>query len=139
MKIIFSLILFYYSFVFQNPKEYKLKAQLANIEYYSKGICKDSSFVYVRVCYKVSGDNPENLRMKHQFNNGISSSMPVTEIDKKGNLIYGFCLAKDETREFITTFISSDGKISNKIFVKVDVAKADIIKGTAPITKHFEN
>ena len=138
MKTFFSLILSLYSaFILQKPEESKLKVQLANIEYYSKGICKDTSFVYVRVLYKVTGESAENLRMKHNFSNGISSSMPVTEIDKKGFLIFSFCLKHNEKREFTTTFISSDGKESNSISVKVDVANAEIIHGTAPKTKHL--
>ncbi len=114
--------------------ETKIVAELAGIEYYSKGICKDTSFVYVRVLYKVRGEKPDCLKMKHNFYNGITSTMPVTETDKKGNFVYGFCLKNTEIKEFTTVFISSEGAVSNKLFVKVDVPNADIISGTAPVT-----
>ncbi len=120
---------------FSSPEtEKKLTAELANIEYYSKGICKDSSMVYVRVLYKVKGEKSERLKMKHDFYNGITSTMPVTEIDKKGNCVFGFCLGHSETKEFTTVFISPNGNISNKLIVKIDAAHANIISGTAPLT-----
>jgi len=118
--------------------EKKISAKLANIEYYSKGICKDTSLVYVRILYNVKGEKPERLRMKHNFYNGMTSTMPVTEIDKKGNFVYGFCLGHTDTKEFSTVFISADGKMSNKILIKIDVLHADIISGTAPFTIKYE-
>jgi len=118
--------------------EKKITAELANIEYYSKGICKDTTLIYVRVLYKVKGEKLELLKMKHNFPNGISSTMPVTEINKKGNPVYAFCIGHSEIKEFSTVFISSEGKTSNRIFIKINVPDAEIIPGTAPETLKFK-
>ncbi len=112
----------------------KITAELAKIEYYSKGTCKNPSMVYVRVLYKVSGEKNGSLKMRHKFSNGITSTVPVTEVDKKGNPVYGFCAGRSDVKEFTTVFISSDGKLSNLLHVKVDVPNAYIISGTAPLT-----
>jgi hypothetical protein len=139
MKV--GLFIFLSSFIFfgTKPAEKKITAQLANIEYYSKGICKDTTLIYVRVLYKVKGEKAENLKMKHNFQNGITSTIPVKETDKKGNFVYGFCLGKTEIKEFTTVFYSTDGSISNQLFVKVDVPNSEIISGTAPETFNSKN
>ncbi len=134
MKTVFFILITGISFFHFPNTEKKITAELANIEYYSKGICKDTALVYVRVLYRVKGETSEQLKMKHDFLNGITSTMPATEIDKKGNYVYGFCLGHSETKEFTTTFISSNGKTSNKLRVKIDVLHANIISGTAPFT-----
>ncbi len=139
MKTILFLLLSGLSFFSPNTEEKGITAQLANIEYYSKGICKDSTLIYIRVLYKVKGEKPKYLKMKHDFHNGITSTMPVTEVDKKGNLVFGFCLGRNEIREFTTVFISSDGTISNRLYIKVDVPGAEIISGTAPETINYKN
>ncbi len=139
LKTVFYIFLSSLVFFSFKTQEKKITAQLANIEYYSKGICKDTSLIYVRVLYKVQGEKPDLLKMKHDFHNGITSTMPVTETDKKGNLVYGFCLGRNEMKEFTTIFISSDGKYSNKLSVKVNVSNAEIISGTAPETFSCKN
>jgi len=139
LRTVFYILIssiFFFSF---KPKENKITAQLANIEYYSKGICKDTSLIYVRVLYKVRGEKTGHLKMKHDFQNGIISTMPVTERDKKGNCVYGFCIGRDEVKEFTTIFIASDGTTSNKLYVKIDVPNAEIISGTAPETYNCKN
>lgn len=134
MKTVLFIFLTGITFFSYPDTEKKITAELTNIEYYSKGICKDSSLVYVRVLYKVKGEKAERLKMKHDFHNGITSTMPVTEIDKSGNFVYGFCLGHLESKEFTTTFISANGKSSNKLDIKIDVSHANIISGTAPLT-----
>ncbi|MCF6184637.1 MAG: hypothetical protein L3J56_08455 [Bacteroidales bacterium] len=139
MKTVFYILISSILFFSFKPKENKITAQLANIEYYSKGICKDTSLIYVRVLYKVRGEKIGHLKMKHDFQNGITSTMPVTEKDKKGNCVYGFCIGRGEIKEFTTIFIASDGKTSNKLYVKINVPNADIISGTAPETYRYKN
>ncbi len=139
MKTVLFIFITGISFLLFPDTEKKITAKIANIEYYSKGICNDTSLVYVRVLYDVKGEKPEKLRMKHDFFNGMTSTMPVTEIDKNGNFVYGFCLGHTDTKEFSTVFISVDGKLSNKLFVKIDVSDADIISGTAPYTLKCKN
>ena len=60
--------------------------------------------------------------------------MPITEIDKKGNIVYGFCSDKRGVKDFTTVFISRDGSQSNEILVRINVPEAKIIAGTAPRT-----
>ena len=139
MKTLLFIFITGISFFSFPDTEKRITAELTNVVYYSKGICKDSSLVYVRVLYKVRGEKPERLKMKHDFQNGITSTMPVTEIDKKGNFVFGFCLGHSETKEFSTTFISTNGKSSNPVNVKIDVVHANIISGTAPHTIKYKN
>ncbi|MCP4179975.1 MAG: hypothetical protein GY756_19615, partial [bacterium] len=72
--------------------------------------------------------------MKHKFSNGIVITSPVDEKDKKGNIVYNYCSSKEITKEFSTVFVSESGTRSNLVNVKVDIAKAEIIEGTAPHT-----
>ena len=119
---------------FSSDKDKKIDAELICIEYYSKGICKNEYPVYIRVIYSVDEKDINSLKMKHEFSNGIIATMPITEIDKKGNIVYGFCSGKQEIKDFTTVFISRDGLHSNEIFVRINVPEAKIIAGTAPHT-----
>jgi hypothetical protein len=84
------LIIVFSLFSFKDGKDRKIDADLVNIEYYSKGICKNEYPVYVRVIYSVNEKNLSLLKMKHDFSNGITATIPITETDKKGNVVYGF-------------------------------------------------
>lgn len=136
MKNLFFLLLLsaglFLSFV--SDKDKKIDVELVSIEYYSKGICNNDNPVYIRVIYSVNETNFSLLKMKHEFSNGITATMPITEIDKKGNIVYGFCSGKDEVKVFKTIFISQDGSQSNEIFIHINVPEAKIIAGTAPQT-----
>jgi len=139
LKTVLFILISGISFFHLSNTKKNITAEIVNIEYYSKGICKDTALVYVRVLYRVKEESSEQLKMKHDFLNGITSTMPAMEIDKKGNYVYGFCLGYSDTKEFTTTFISSNGKTSNKLFVKIDVLHANIISGTAPFTLKCKN
>ena len=128
------LLSFFLFFSFTESKDKKIEAELLNIEYYSKGICKNEYPVYVRVIYTVNENDLSGIKMRHEFSNGITATMPVTETDKKGNVVYGFCSTIDEVKTFKTVFISQDGLISNEIMVNINVPEAKIIAGTAPHT-----
>ncbi len=134
MKTILFILLSSLYLLNSKPSKKEISAQVTKIEYYSKGICKDSSLIYVRVLYKVSGEKVENLKMKHDFRNGIISTLPVKEVDKNGNIVYGFCLAKTEVREFSTVFITLNGSLSNRLSIRIDAANSEITQGTAPET-----
>jgi hypothetical protein len=112
----------------------KIKVELMGVEYYSMNICKDSYPIYVRVLYSVNIDDLSEFKMKHIFSEQISSTIPVTETDKKGNVVYGFCTTPDDIKDFTTIFISPEGNQSNPVKVTVNVKEAKIIAGTAPLT-----
>lgn len=128
------LIIVFSLFSFKDGKDRKIDADLVNIEYYSKGICKNEYPVYVRVIYSVNEKNLSLLKMKHDFSNGITATIPITETDKKGNVVYGFCAGKEEIKSFTTIFISADGSLSKEITVNINVPEAKIVAGTAPRT-----
>ena len=117
---------------FTSDKSYKITAKLVKIEYFSKCDCGENSPILARVSYSVNG-NLNNLKMKHTFLNGISVTNPIKELDKRGNVIYSFCIPPNEKKEFITTFINSQGEQSSAIKVSV-YASDNIILGTAPKT-----
>ena len=134
-KLIFLVLLYPLLFLsFTTDKDRKIDAKLVCIEYYSKGICNNEYPVYVRVKYSVENINIESLKMRHSFPNGITATMPITEIDKKGNIVYGFCSSIDEVKNFTTIFFSSNGAKSKIIPVEINVPDAKIIAGTAPQT-----
>lgn len=128
--LIFVLMLF----SFTDGKDRKIEAELVNIEYYSKGICKNEYPVYVRVIYSVNEKDLSGIKMRHDFSNGITATIPITETDKRGNVVYGFCSAYDEVKSFKTVFITHKGSISNELSVHINVPNAEIIAGTAPQT-----
>ena len=136
MKNLFFLFLLFPGIFlsFTKDKDKKIEAELVSIEYYSKGICKKDYPVYIRVIYSVNETDFNSLKMKHEFSNGITATMPITEIDKKGNIVYGFCSDKNEIKDFTTVFISRNGSQSNEIIIRINVPEAKIIAGTAPQT-----
>jgi hypothetical protein len=136
MKSIIVLFLFMNSLFLESPghQEGKIKAELVGIEYYSMNICKDIYPVYVRVLYSLNTEDPGSFKMKHSFSDDITAIIPVTETDKKGNIVYGFCTTFEDIRTFTTTFILGDGDQSNPVTVIVNVKEAKIISGTAPLT-----
>lgn len=136
MKNLFFLFLLFPLILlsFSTDKDKKIDAELICIEYYSKGICNNDYPVYIRVIYSVNNKDISSLKMKHEFSNGIIATIPITEIDKKGNIVYGFCSDKQEIKDFTTVFISRDGSQSNEILVRINVPEAKIIAGTAPHT-----
>lgn len=115
-------------------KDRKIDAKLVGIEYYSKGKCNEKNSVYVRVKYAIKNFKIESLKMKHIFSNGVTSIMPITEIDKKGNVVYGFCSAKNEKKSFRTIFFSKKGAKSKVIPIEINITDAEVIDGTAPKT-----
>jgi len=130
--LLLSALLFF-SFSIENNK--KFEAKLADIQYYSVNKCNSDEHIYVMVLYEVKYKNISSLKMKHEFEGNISTCSPVTEIDKKGNVVYGFCCSKNDNKTFTTKFISPKGKVSNDVFVKIDFSVAEIISGTPPLTK----
>ena len=75
--------------------------------------------------------------MKHTYSNGVTITTPIYEKDKKGNIVYSFCVSQNKTKEFSTIFVATNGEKSNKVEVKTDILNAEIIKGTAPKTVKF--
>jgi len=134
IKIIFIItsISFFYSF--QNQKKLNLNAKLLGIEYFSKSECSEKLPIMVRITYSLSNINSKEIKMIHTFPDGISITKTVTELDKKGNIIYEFCTSKDKEKSFTTVFIASDGIKSNIITVNSNPKNAKIIEGTAPQT-----
>ncbi len=129
--ILLSAFLFF-SFSEENSK--KFEANLVDIQYYSVNTCNSDEHIYVMVLYKVKHKNIASLKMKHQFNETITTCSPVIETDKKGNIVYGFCCSKDDNKSFTTTFISPKQKVSNEVVVHIDFSVAEIISGTPPQT-----
>jgi len=119
---------------FTEGKDRKIEAELVNIEYYSKGICKKDYPVYIRVIFSINQSDLSEIKMRHEFTNGITATMPITETDKRGNVVYGFCSETDEIKDFKTVFISQNGSVSNELTVHINVPDAKIIAGTAPRT-----
>ena len=134
-KLIFlALLLPLLSFNKTTDKDRKIDVKLIGIEYYSKGTCNADYPVYVRIKYAVRNFKLDNLKMKHVFSNGVTSTMRITETDKKGNVVYGFCTSKDEKKSFKTIFFSKEGAKSKEIHIDINVPDAKIIAGTAPQT-----
>jgi hypothetical protein len=136
MKSLLLLFLFFNTLYINPPavQEGKIKAELVGIEYYSMNICKDTYPVYVRVLYSLNTDEPNSFKMKHSFPGDITAIVPITETDKKGNIVYGFCTTFEDVKHFSTVFISPEGNQSNAVDVTINVKEAKIISGTAPLT-----
>ena len=94
-------------------------AQLIGVEYYSKCDCSQKSPIFVRIKYEAKVGTEKNITMVHKYDTGVSITIPVTEIDKAGNIIYTYCSQEGLQKEFETTFISEDGLRSNPVKVKV--------------------
>lgn len=131
------LLLVFFSISFLSFSKFEIKninAELVDIQYYSVNDCQEEHPIYVRVIYKVNFNDLSSLKIKNEYNNNVCTTLPVTEIDKKGNIVYSFCSCKNENKSFSTTFISSNGERSNKIKVEINYSNANIISGTAPNT-----
>jgi hypothetical protein len=136
MKSIILLFLFINTLLSNNTDKQvgKIKAELVGVEYYSMNICKNEYPIYVRVIYSLNSENIDDFKMKHSFSDDITSIIPITESDKKGNIVYGFCATIDDMKKFSTVFINSQGEQSNPVLVTINVKEAKIIAGTAPST-----
>ena len=119
-------------------KQYTINAELVEIQYYSKCNCTKSNPILVRVKYKVRDVQLKNLKQINSFDGGISTTTPVTDIDKDGGVIYQFCISETGIKNFSTVFIDETGRQSNPVFVKVNPAHSKIIAGTAPVTLKVE-
>lgn len=110
-------------------------AKLVGIEYYSRCNCSTKSPIFVRIIYKTNENNYRSMRMVHKFKgSGMTITVPVSEKDKNGNIVYNYCSQEGKSTEFETTFISEQGVRSNPVQVVVDINKSEIIAGTAPKT-----
>ena len=107
-------------------------AELVGVEYYSKCDCSQKSPIFVRIKYDAGTGSGKNLTMVHKFDSGVTITLPVTELDKSGNIIYTYCSQEGKQKEFETTFISQEGLRSNSVKVVVNPEKELIIHGTAP-------
>ncbi len=138
MRNIFFVILTIFLFSsFTKIQKDNIKAKLLNIEYYSKCDCSGKSPILVRVIYLIENKSLKDLKMKHTYSNGVTITTPIYEKDKKGNIVYSFCVSQNKTKEFSTIFVATNGEKSNKVEVKTDILNAEIIKGTAPKTVKF--
>lgn len=133
-KLYVILLSVFLLFSFTKESSKKIEAKLADIQYYSVNKCNSGDYIYVMVLYEVKYKDITDLKMKHEFDGNISTSSRVNEIDKKGNIVYGFCLKKDEDKTFTTKFISKKGKESNEVIVNINFLDAEIISGTPPQT-----
>lgn len=136
MKIHFLVFIFtlYFSNQLSGQENYTINAELINVEYFSKSECSEKSPLLVRVTYKVSISDLENLKMNHKYKDGITISTPVTMLDKQGNCVYEFCSQENKKLVFTTVFVKDDGSLSNGVFVYINPDKSKIIVGTAPKT-----
>lgn len=136
MKNIVFLSIFFLSFISYSYTENSktIDAELVSIKYYSFNKCKSEDNVYVMVFYKVDYKDAFSLKIRNEFSNGITTSSMVDELNKKNNIVYSFCLAKNEKKSFTTTFITPEGKTSNQIKVNININPAKIIIGTPPQT-----
>lgn len=119
---------------FSVKKKYTFKVKLVSIEYFSKCDCNPKSPILVRVTYNVLNGNVKSLKMKHSFENGIIITVPIKSLDKKGNVIYDFCISKQKVKKFSTVFISAEGDVSNLINITAETKYQNIVEGTAPKT-----
>ncbi len=110
----------------------QFEAGLVNVTYYGKGGCSEDSPILVRVLYSVKGKELKEIRMQHTFSNGVNSTVPVSQVDKKGNVVYEFCARENEVVEFTTRFVTKDGEKSSPIKVNCRTSKEKIINGTPP-------
>ncbi|NPA44714.1 MAG: hypothetical protein GXO49_04200 [Chlorobi bacterium] len=136
MKNRVFLILFLSTFFFSSFAYYPktIDADLISIKYFSVNKCNNKNNVYAVVTYKVNYKDIFSLKMINKYPNGISTSSPVNETDKKGYVIYSFCTEKNKKTSFKTCFISKNGEESKIIDVIINPSSSEIITGTAPQT-----
>ena len=132
IKQILSVILLFFLLSSFSIDKKEFTSKLVSIEYFSKCKCSPKSPILVRVTFKIQNSNISMLKMKHTFENGITMTVPVESIDKKGNVIYDFCISKNGTKKFTTVFITGKGEVSNKISITANAKKGNIVQGTAP-------
>ncbi len=108
------------------------QADLQNISYYSKCECPVEKPILVRVKYSVKNSDNNTLKMKHLYDGGITSRMPVTEFDKDGSIIFVFCMSENESKRFTTIFTDAEGAESNPVPVFAHATSDKVINGTAP-------
>jgi len=136
MKNRVFLILFLTTYIFYSfaPYPKTIEAKLVSIKYFSVNKCNNKNNVYAMMLYKVNYKDIFSLKMINKYPNGISTSSPVNETDKKGYIIYSFCTEKNKKTSFKTCFIAKDGEESNDINVIINPSSSEIITGTAPKT-----
>jgi len=136
MSYLFSLLLFLAGFSGKDSAtvETEIHADLQSISYYRKCDCPEAKPILARVKYKVETDKLENLKMKHLYDGGITSSLPVTEFDRDGGILFVFCISENESKRFTTVFVDENGNKSNPVPVYINPIPEKIINGTAPIT-----
>jgi len=138
MKTITATIAFIFFSFFSTTeiekKESSFNAELVNIEYFSICECSEKAPVLVRILYRSNENNLSGMKMEHKFPDGITITAPVEAKDKKGNIVYKFCATEGKSKKFTTTFISRNGKRSNKIMVDVSADSSRITEGTEPQT-----
>jgi hypothetical protein len=111
------------------------EAKMHSISYFSKSAgCSSTETILVRVKYSVSSHSPNELVIAHQYANGVQISANVEKIDKKGNIVYDFCIDKNHKEEIYTTFKTENGDMSNKIKIIINAPQANIVSGTPPKT-----
>lgn len=112
-----------------------IDAKKVGISYYAKSeYCQKDHTILVRVKYKTTGTNHGTLYITHKYENGSQISQKVDKIDKKGNIVYDFCIQKNRVETIQTIFKTEDGKVSNSIDFIIDTEQAVIISGTPPKT-----
>jgi hypothetical protein len=131
-KFYFLLLLSLILLSFTTDKFQKFDAELVDIQFYSVNTCNQENSIYIRVVYEVDYKNLSSLKMKQNYDNDISSTIPVNYFDKKGHVIYDFCSLPGINKSFTTIFIDTKGRESNPVTVNIDFSKAEIISGTAP-------
>jgi hypothetical protein len=111
------------------------QAKMHSVSYFSKSSgCSSSETILVRVKYTVSSYKPNELVIAHQYANGVQISANVEKIDKKGHIVYDFCIDKNHIEEIYTTFKTERGVVSNKIKIIINAQQATIVSGTPPKT-----